>query len=132
MTRMTKAQAQPPAGPTPRTAAELDRLIAGGDQAGCIEFFAGMHEDQRRSFAKTAEAAFKAAWKTPWIRPTEGHIQRNPALVAATAAAYASCSLSTLKQLGWAAVPHDAELIAILSDRRPDWSDAYAEYLLDQ
>src|SRR5262249_19717794 len=74
----------------------------------------------------------RAARKTPVVSPAPGHGQWNPALAAATVAVSASCSFSALKELGWMAIPGDEEMIAILSDRRPEGCDAYAEYLLDR
>jgi hypothetical protein len=115
-----------------KTTTELEGLIAKGHAANCVAFFKGMDESARRTFAKTSEDAFKASRKTPILESVPGRFEWNPKLGAATVAVFSCCSFSTLKSLGPMAIPADEQLIEILSDRRPEWCDAFAEFLLDR
>ncbi len=118
--------------PVSKTSTELEQLIAKGHATNCVAFFKGMDESVRKTFAKTSEVAFKAARKTPILESAPGTFGWNPKLGAATVAVFSCCSFSTLKNLGPMAIPADEQLIEILSDRRPEWCDAYAEFLLDR
>ncbi|HEY2253201.1 MAG TPA: hypothetical protein VGH74_19140 [Planctomycetaceae bacterium] len=115
-----------------KTAAELERLISDGDVVGCSNFFKGMAEPERKSFAKTAEAGFKTARKTPFIESPPRTFGMNPALSAGTIAVFSCCSLATLKSLGRWAIPDEQFLLEILLDRRPDCCQELAEFLIDR
>lgn len=88
-----------------KTTEALERLIAKGDVVACSNFFKGMPEKERQSFAKTAECGFKAARKKLFIESPPGTFVHNPAHAASTTAVFSCCSLSTLKSLGRMAIP---------------------------
>jgi hypothetical protein len=116
----------------PRSAEDLTKLLTTGGTDECLAFFAGMPEAERRKLAKTAEEAFRIARRRRVVEVQPGTFQWNPVMTTAAIAVCATCSISTLKSLGWQAVPGEDDLVRVFTDRRPKWLNQYAEFLLDQ
>ena len=110
-----------------------DKLLAileKGDESACLKFFDGMPEAERREHAKAVIPFFKKVVKTPFLQSGPNTFVTNPQLPTAAVATLACCTASELKTLGWRAMPHHKTALHILRDRRPDWTQAYAHWLL--
>ncbi len=116
---------------------ELERLLAAGDVEGCLAFFRGMPERERRAYAKAAIAGARAIYEE-WIvseQPGGGTRQSRKAgwddrRLAADAVAWATGNHKELNRAGlW--YTSDAMWSAV-ADRQPAWLDEWAIAELDQ
>ncbi len=126
---------------------ELTAIVEQGDSAGCIAFFKGMPESQRRSLAPICLKLLKRAkqreqglfdadmathapamssGKAVIIRTT---VRKND-LVVAEAAVLATATFSELRAISWRVTREQDLVFALLADRRPDWTARWVETLL--
>ncbi|MBS0204847.1 MAG: hypothetical protein JSS49_18220 [Planctomycetes bacterium] len=114
----------------PRESQELEALIKRGASPKVIEFFQGATDAERRSLASMSEKLIKALTKDQDV--AKSAVPPAQQKDAARLAALATCSLSTLISLDWRVPLGDAASIQVLSDRRPDWLQEFAERLLER
>lgn len=107
---------------------DLQAILSGEETAPCLEYFAGMPEEQRRKLAPACLA---------WCRRLEPFVsginftRTNPLTEPAAIAVFCTARLAEVKKLGWSAVPGDDDALWILNDRKPDWIEGWVESLLE-
>ncbi|MGE0759400.1 MAG: DUF6493 family protein [Pirellulaceae bacterium] len=109
---------------------DLAGMLDRGELAECVAFFAGMSEMRRRELAQECKKLRAAARKSSFQEVQPGTFVRNPSVPAAEAAFLATATLAEIKQGGRAWPVDDDVVLAILTDRRPDWVDGWVEWLL--
>jgi hypothetical protein len=116
----------------------LERLVCDGNARGCVELFAEMPEEERRSLAPHARRLLKESWQALEDDPNRFSAKANSTLQEVTDCAaralWATASPSEMKKLGWRARPgrNDEDCLRIMANRRPAWLQDWCAWLLEE
>jgi len=99
---------------------ELQEIVENNRGAQCSAFFQGMSEAERRRLAPRCLQLLKQVKKG----------EKN--VVAAEAAVLATGTFTELKGISWRVAREQDLAFAIVSDRRPEWTAAWADKLLQE
>jgi hypothetical protein len=116
----------------------LEKLVCEGDSQGCVDLFAEMPEEERRTLAPLAAKLAKASWEALEADPGRFTAKVNSTLQevsdCAARAVWATASPSEMKKLGWRARPgrDKDDCRRIMEVRRPAWLADWCAWLLDE
>jgi hypothetical protein len=113
------------------TEAHLQSILERGDVEECLEFFQGMAEKQRRAFATACRSWLREVMRNETIETSLGPRTPPELIDAARAAVFSTATMSELERLPNHSMPDDTTVHRILVERRPTWTEAWVDRLLD-
>jgi hypothetical protein len=113
------------------TEAQLQSILERGDVEECLEFFQGMAEKRRRTFAPACLKWLREIGRNETIETSLGPRTPPELIHAARAALFSTATLSELVRLPNHSTPDDPTVYRILVDRRPSWTADWAHRMLD-
>lgn len=114
---------------------DLNAAIEAGDAAACAKLVRGKTEVERAGAAAAMHKAFERAHKGYFGMMRAGETRHENAHERLEAAQVAVLGVTNspleLKKYAWRSVPPDELAIAVLTDRRPAWTERWAEMVLE-
>ncbi|MEL7187219.1 MAG: DUF6493 family protein, partial [Pseudomonadota bacterium] len=112
----------------------LLRLVRKKSRDDCVAFFAALHPDERRTYAKSAQKIYKiidkewfdqlSSQRKPLLGKPLGE-QRNNACICV----FATATPGELKKLGWRVIPENGFLVEVIRQLQPDWTNQWVQEL---
>ncbi len=111
---------------------KLEKLLNSGDEQGCLNFFRGMPEKERRQYFPIVKSFWSRVRKTRFIEDPPGTFYGNPLIGVAIVAYFSVATGAEIIKAKRSGYPDVDQVMEILTDRRPEWVGDWVESILGE